>query len=339
MKITTVDAPKHLMKSLRAGLVPMLASSPGIGKSSIIKQLAEQHKLKVIDLRLSQCDPTDLNGFPSLHADRTKAGYLPMDIFPIAGDPVPEGYRGWILLLDEINSASSAVQAAAYKIVLDKQVGMHDLHPNVAIVAAGNLATDKAIVNPMSTAMQSRMVHYELDVVPNDWVAWAHENEIDYRVPAYINFKPGMLHSFDPSHDDATFPCPRTWEFVSKLIVNIKHLAPDDIPDLAGAIGEGPAREFFTFCEIFKSLPTIDQILANPEGYPVPNEPSVQFALVGMITHHITDKTAANLVKFMRRLPVEFFIITIRDIVRRKRSLLQNEDVQKCVTELSRELM
>jgi len=61
MQISTVDAPEHLLDILKVGLVPMLVSSPGVGKSTIIKELAKKNNLKVIDLRLSQCDPTDLN--------------------------------------------------------------------------------------------------------------------------------------------------------------------------------------------------------------------------------------------------------------------------------------
>lgn len=61
MKIPTTDAAECLMDVLKAGHVPMLKGSPGVGKSDIISKLADDHKLKVIDLRLSQCDPTDLN--------------------------------------------------------------------------------------------------------------------------------------------------------------------------------------------------------------------------------------------------------------------------------------
>lgn len=46
---------------LEAGLVPMIIGSPGIGKSDIIRTIADQYKLKVIDIRLAQADPTDLN--------------------------------------------------------------------------------------------------------------------------------------------------------------------------------------------------------------------------------------------------------------------------------------
>ena len=62
------------------------------------------------------------------------------------------------------------VQAAAYKLVLDRQVGIHNLHPYCAVVAAGNLATDKAIVNSLSTAMQSRVIHLEMQVNFDQWL-------------------------------------------------------------------------------------------------------------------------------------------------------------------------
>lgn len=113
MQVKTNQATSMITKFIRARLVPMLWGSPGIGKSSIVHKIAEEHGLKVIDLRLSQCDPTDLMGFPSIDQARKRAGYMPMDTFPIEGEQVSEGYNGWLLFLDEANSASLAVQAAA----------------------------------------------------------------------------------------------------------------------------------------------------------------------------------------------------------------------------------
>ena len=110
-------------------------------RRAIVKSIAEEYNLKMIDLRLAQCDPTDLLGFP--HIDGDKARYVPMDTFPLEGDPLPINpvtgiaYSGWLLFLDEFNSADKGVQKAAYKLVLDRMTGLYHLHKNVAISAAG----------------------------------------------------------------------------------------------------------------------------------------------------------------------------------------------------------
>ena len=109
MKIKLSQASALITIALKAHQVPMLHGSPAIGKSSIVKQIAKLFNLKLIDLRLSQCDPTELMGFPKVSGNR--AGYTPMETFPIEGDALPDGYSGWLLFLDEMNSAPPAVQA------------------------------------------------------------------------------------------------------------------------------------------------------------------------------------------------------------------------------------
>lgn len=61
MKIKISQAIPLVIAALKAKLVPMLHGSPAVGKSAIVRQIAKQFNLKLIDLRLSQCDPTDLN--------------------------------------------------------------------------------------------------------------------------------------------------------------------------------------------------------------------------------------------------------------------------------------
>lgn len=117
MQVKISQAIPAITDSIKAKLVPMVMGSPGCGKSMIVQQIAKDYGLKVIDLRLSQCDPTDLMGFPSIgtHSvpSKARAGYVPMETFPIEGDEIPKGYNGWLLFLDEFNSAPLAVQAAA----------------------------------------------------------------------------------------------------------------------------------------------------------------------------------------------------------------------------------
>ena len=111
LTITPSQGFEFLTTALDAGLVPYLHGSPAIGKSALAQQVAAAGNLELIDIRLSQCDPTDLNGFPT--TKDSKATYIPMDTFPLKGDTVPAGKNGWLLFFDELPAATRAVQAAA----------------------------------------------------------------------------------------------------------------------------------------------------------------------------------------------------------------------------------
>lgn len=336
MKVKASQATRMITGYIKSGLVPMLVGSPGCGKSQIVHSIATEYNLKVIDLRLSQCDPTDIGGFPTIKGN--KSGYMPMDTFPIEGDEIPEGYSGWLLFFDEFNSASPAVQAASYKVVLDRMIGQYNLHKNVAIVCAGNLETDNAIVNPMSTALQSRLVHMELTVDPKEWIQWADENGIDRRITSYINFKPGSLYTFKPDHTDQTYACPRTWEFASRLLKHLDTSSPDALPMLAGTLSEGVAREVLTFFKIENTLPKIPEIMNNPSGITMPVEPSVLYALTGSISHHANVNNIETLIKFVNRMPKEFQVVCLKATIRRNKAVLSHAAVQEWVRTSSAEL-
>ena len=343
---------EDLIDILSAGLVPMIEGSPGIGKSDIIRQVAGKYRLKIIDMRLSQCDPTDMLGFPTHNG--TRMGYAPPEHFPLQGiDTPPQGYDGWLLFLDEFSSAPLSVQAAAYKLVLDRQVGTHPLHKKVAIVCAGNKSTDNAIVNRMSTAMQSRLVHLDLEVHVPSWLEWASEPmpltaqeiamgtqpmaRIDHRVTSYIQGRPEHLHQFDPNHNDVTFACPRTWEFASKLIKG-KDVTPRTLNMLIGTISAGVAHEFNAYLTYCADLPKIEQIRANPTVIEIPTEPALLYAISHMVAAYITEQDALPLMAYIRRLPLEFGTTALRSALKRNKELLKVPPVRDWAHEVAKEI-
>lgn len=91
-------------------------------------------------------------------------------------------------------------------------VGQYKLHPKCFVVAAGNLSTDKAIVNNLSTAMQSRLVHIEMVTNFDDWFKdVALKFNYDERIIAFLHMNTNKLLDFDPDHQDKTFCCPRKY--------------------------------------------------------------------------------------------------------------------------------
>lgn len=326
IKITLNKSIPHIKRCITKRLVPMIHGSPAIGKSDIIRAIAAEARLFVIDVRLSMYDPADMNGLP-FTVDKNgvrKSQYLPFDTFPLANDKPPEGYVGWLLFLDELPSAPPSVQAAAFKLILDRMVGQEKLHSMCFLAAAGNTEDDGAIVNPIPTPLQSRMIHFH--VIPHfkSWMKWALAHNVDYRIASFLNFKPEWFYKFNPNHDDFTFASPRTWMFVSKLIEGAP-VTEDDKALIAGCVSEAAGREFVAFTAIFDKTPKIADITSNPKGALMPRDnPSILFALAGSLSNHATAANLPAIVQYIERMPMEFQVLSFRQIMGRKKEL-QNE--------------
>lgn len=325
----------------------MIHGAPGIGKSDIIHQIAATNNLKVIDIRLSSCDPTDLNGLAWFKKDAAgnadKASYIPFDTFPTEGDALPvdasgNQMNGWIIFLDELPSAPHSVQAPAFKLILDRMVGQRKLHTNAFLVAAGNTEDDGAIVNAIPTPLQSRMINFM--VTPNrvEWVKWALQNGLDYRISSFLDFKPDLFYKFDPNHDDLTFACPRTWMFASKLMSG-QTITKSDVALLAGCISEGVARELVSFIQVFEKIPKFKDIMLNPDTAPCPvNDASTMFAVCGMLGSNADSTNLGSVIQYVERMPMEFQVIALRNILGRTPQLAQNKVIDSWMDRYSNEL-
>lgn len=326
----------YIVRCIVNGLVPFVQSSPGCGKSSIVKQIADKFNAQLIDVRLSTCDPTDLTGLP--HFKDNIAEFAPFNLFPIESTPIPKGKSGWILFLDEFNSASKAVQAAAYKLILDRMVGINNLHPNCAIVCAGNLSTDRAIVNNLSTAMQSRVIHIEMEVNFDQWYQnVAIKNNYDQRIIGFLNMYQHKLMDFNPDHQEKTFCCPRTWEFVNRLITNEDNLDPI-LNLLVGTITSGIAIEFVQWSKIYQNLIKFEDILKEPEKVKIPTDTSIKWATTSMLITKTDAKTLDKVSKYIDRFDVSFKLLFYRSILIKDPELKTNMTLINNIASISKYL-
>jgi hypothetical protein len=237
----------------------------------------------------------------------------------LAADFLPTKGKG-ILFLDEMNSAPQSVQAAAYQLVLNRKIGDYELPIGWAVIAAGNRAGDRSVVHAMPAALANRFVHLDFDVNVDDWNHWAMNNAIHLDVRAFIRFRPTLLHDFDANTNPRAFPTPRSWSFVNDIYKN--NLPPDDEFELIrGTIGEGAAAEFSGFVRQIKDLPTVDQVLLNPDDTKLPKDPGALYALVTALDSRVTTENITRVMKYIGRMPVEFQTVFMRSASRRDSKL------------------
>ena len=193
----TIFLDKILKNKIQSSI--MIWGAPGIGKSSVISQIAELNDLKLIDLRISQLAPTDLRGIP-VPSDN-KAHWFPPEFLPTEG-------RG-ILFLDEINMAPPAVQGIAQQLILDRKVGSYVVPDGWYIWSAGNRKEDHAAVFDMPAPLANRFIHLEVKTDLKEFKSYALENKIDDRIISFLNFRPKLLHKIDKG--SPCWPSPRSW--------------------------------------------------------------------------------------------------------------------------------
>jgi hypothetical protein len=325
---------------LKAGLVPMIESAPGIGKSSMMREIAEELDLFLIDERISTREPSDMTGYvlPTDSVDLNGNPFkqiqtAPLDIWPLEHTPLPinpktgQPYKGWLIFLDELRSATPAAQAACYRVLLDREIGNKKLHKRVLLAAASNRMEDNAVVHDAGTAMQSRLTWLGLRSDLDIWINnVAIGRSLDARVTAFVQWK-GIqaLNNFNPDHQEKTFTCERTWEMASKILKkNFPQVGP--IPNeyaavFVGTIGQSMALEFIAFTQIYSNLVTFDDIVQNPLGVAVDvNRPDIMFATVSNIQSNLNASNMGTaldpVMKFINRVGIEFQALVVQHILR-----------------------
>ncbi|MDH5184628.1 MAG: MoxR family ATPase [Gammaproteobacteria bacterium] len=254
----------------------MLWGPPGVGKSQMIAQVAARHGVSVVDVRLSQMEPSDLRGIP-FRVDELVEWAVPSMLPNLER----HGQFG-ILFLDEITSAPPSVSAAAYQLILDRRLGNYEVPEGWAIFAAGNRQGDRGVTYTMPAPLANRFSHYEVDVNLDDWVAWAYANDINEKIIAFLRFRPDLLFDFDPAHNPVAFPSPRSWEFAHNALEKFGDKPQLLLGTLQACVGPAAGIELKAFIDNLDNMPDLDAIIAGEE-VSAPKEIDLQYAVAAAL--------------------------------------------------------
>ena len=303
--MVTVNLENAKRGKKRRGL--FIWGAPGIAKSSVVEQVADELNFKLIDIRLTQMEPTDLRGIPVPFKDDSCKAYVEWAVPSMLPKRTPgartaevtnaDGHKfdGAIILLDELPNAAPSVQAGSYQIVLDGALGEWICPDNVIVLAAGNRETDKGATFKMPTPLQNRFTHIEMRVDFEDFQTFALNTAFHQAVVGYLTAFKHELFQFEATSASRGFPTPRSWESVSDILrgdPNIPEMVQMAL--IAGAVGDGIAVKFLEYRKNAANLPAASDILdGKVTDLKRGGEVSLSYALTTALCYELKDRYEA----------------------------------------------
>lgn len=308
---TTQISAGQALAALRAGFAAqttgqmtaswMLHGKPGIGKTEIVQQLAQETGSQLFDLRLTTIEPQDLRGLPFYdHETRRTVWYRPEDL---PDDPAHPA----ILFLDELTAAAPTLQPTIYGLLQERRIGRHQLPDSTFIVAAGNAVEDGAVAYDMGTALSDRLIHLKVSASAADWLRhYAVPLGLHPAVTAFIRTRPDLLETNEDAlrQGDMIACTPRSWSRVSTILNAVSDKQLRDVL-IAGTVGEAVAAEFILIAEEVTSTVQAHDIIEASGADRVALYPASLHGLTALVYALVTlaqDNTIAPVIDVMTQI-------------------------------------
>lgn len=314
-----------------------IEGSPGIGKTAMIKSIGKRLNMEVVTLILSQCEPTDVGGYPVVKTgtDDTILDRVPLGAVKAACD------RPVILFLDELSTSPPAVQAASLRLIHERVAGERTLHPGTRVVAAQNPPTEAAagwdqalpligrLTKVSMTPTHEEVSQYFFNMVKEQ----SHARVLARDFASVLGSRPALAELKPPAGAATTgkpWASPRAWERAIYLAGQV--LTQENVPldhtgalpgdahrlfyaALAGNIGESATVAFVALRKLRDSLPTVREIVDNPHKAKAPgaDETDLSVAALGLCMAVAEQDSSAALV-YVSRLSPEISMAAMRMI-------------------------
>lgn len=182
----------------------MLIAKHGVGKSSVVKQVAEENGWDIYDVRLSQCEVGDIKGLPYLNKEKLSTTFLKPEWWPRNMES-----KG-ILFFDELNRAPKDVLQAVFEICLDRRLDGEALPPGWRVVAAINGDENYDVID-LDPALYDRWFKIQFLPSSKEWCDWARKYKVHEAIIDFVGRNPELLDPPDKMEAGRTYPSRRSW--------------------------------------------------------------------------------------------------------------------------------
>ncbi len=310
----TLKQAKKLIQCMAEEQSFLLLAPPGVGKSDMVYQAAQEARLPCRSLLGTQIAPEDVSGIPRIIGERSV--FCPPRVL------LPEQPEPFCLFLDELPACAPDVQKAFYSLLLERRIGEYALPKGTWVVAAGNRMQDRALVRSMSSALVNRVTILHLRVDVAEWIEWAVKAGVRADVRSFISYMPDALMRAVPN-EPVPFSTPRAWTLLSRAL---------DLAEGAGiltretrralAFGRLNAEDAAVFCalaeESIGAMRPLENYVERPEL--LPKGEAARWFILNCIRTRVRDGRLASVTarvvnNFLRSLSPESQLTLIADLV------------------------
>jgi hypothetical protein len=295
--------------------------APGIGKTQIVAQAAEDLGCNLMFLDIQNYSPEDLVGVPTVVNGRTVNN--PPVMLP--EDNGPNG-KGGILFLDEMNRADDNTLKKLLRFIQSGVIGTYTLPSKWVIVAAGNRPIEADVPDPdPAFADRFSIVNYvpelgldEEGKASGGWAKWA-KDKVMPEVVYFLGANKGLFHSMKAGVTNVNFPTPRSWSLASMELMDViklkgvsdwRNLPTRTIQNIfTDKVGRDAAAKFVEFLEVLKQFTPEDMktAMSTPDNARVVPQFNKEKRFLYVITKTLMDMAGddeakhANIIQYIDR--------------------------------------
>ena len=287
---------KNLIKNIRNTCY--LKGEPGIGKTHLGKEIAEELDRPYIHLDVPQLNPEDIS-IPVPNLETKILESFPSQLLGLHLDKAP------VIMLDELSKGEPPIINALHTILHPehKYVAGRELSPDTIVICTGNLSSD-GVGDGLQGHTIDRLVPIELRKSNNkEFIEWGILQGKDKRNPdrhvvhpwviAWASREPEIFFSYtDLSEEELksnkfiynprihngtglSYVSPRGLVACTDTLYAYEEKLIDTATmniSLTGILGEAGGQELSSMSQLIEQVPTADEIRANPEGCKIPND-------------------------------------------------------------------
>lgn len=261
-KLNTKDLSEHVSAAIQIGGNIAVFGRRGTGKTEIAKQEIRKADMHEVYINLSVLERVDMGGYPNIMAAANQKKFVDF-LLPQFYQPMMEGKKGVVALLDEVDKADPSLWAPLLEFTQFRSINGQKLPHLHATLMTGNLISEGG--SRPSLPLLDRAEKYLVEADALNWLEWAGKSgHIHPAITAYVTDHPKDLFGAVDPEDRYADPSPRGWARASEILYKGEERGWSSTllnKKVCGCVGKDAGIKYSNYYEHYQQLlPMVEDI-------------------------------------------------------------------------------